>query len=229
MKNSNSFRLIIVLVGLIYVMISCKKQDHNDSSDTNGKILDIDGNLYDTVRLGLQTWMVQNLKVTHFSNGDPLLYATTYINDNAYCNYLDDEKKANIYGRLYNWSAVTDNRNICPFGWHVPTFEDWEELRDFLGGESIAGRALKEEGTNHWLSPNDATNSTGFTALPGGMHDEDSFESLGYGCFIWSSTWEYLPHNPGPIFSYIFAYYPSLEWGKGNNYYYLSIRCIKNR
>ena len=118
----------------------------------------------------------------------------------AYCWYLNDEAKfKNTYGALYNWHCVNTGK-LCPNGWHVPSYGEWESLVIFLGGDSIAGAKLKESGTEHWyeseISSNlEATNSSGFTALPGGFLSAGSerwsiinFESIGLECVMWSST-----------------------------------------
>jgi uncharacterized protein (TIGR02145 family) len=91
------------------------------------------------------------------------------------------------YGVLYNWTAAM---NACPDGWHLPSDAEWTELTDYLGGESVAGGKLKETGTTHWASPNTgATNETGFTALPGGLRDDNgSFYVIGYYGDWWSAT-----------------------------------------
>lgn len=140
-------------------------------------VSDFDGNTYKTVRIGNQVWMAENLKVTHFRNGDeiqttipPDLSVSIEASPTYQWAYEGDELNADIYGRLYTWYAVNDSRGLCPFGWHVATDEDWSELSDFLGGKYIAGGKLKETGTEHWSSPNEgATNESGFTALPCGV------------------------------------------------------------
>ena len=144
---------------------------------------DIDGNVYHAVVIGTQTWMVENLKTTKYSNGDPIPTAVTSLTPGAYCMYNNDAVtyKAD-YGALYNWYAVADSRNIAPAGWHVPTKTDWTTLTDYLGGESVASGKLKENGSSHWLTPNTgATNSSGFTALPGGFYNYYYDNSYGVG------------------------------------------------
>jgi uncharacterized protein (TIGR02145 family) len=137
-------------------------------------VSDIDGNIYNTVTIGTQVWMVENLKTTKYRNGDPIPNVTddiqwSNLTTDAYCNYDNDISNVTTYGRLYNWYAVNDSRNIAPTGWHVATDVEWTTLTDYLGGASVAGSKLKEFGTTHWESPNaDATNESGFTALPGG-------------------------------------------------------------
>jgi len=163
--------------------------------DSTGTVTDIDGNVYQTVRIGNQWWMAENLKVTHYRNGEPIPNVTDNSSwyallSGAYCDYNNDVSNVATYGRLYNWYAVSDSRNIAPAGWHVPSDAEWQSLVDYLGGDAIAGGKLKEAGTTHWLSPNTgATNESGFTALPGGYrYSGGSFFNMGYYAYFWSST-----------------------------------------
>jgi len=151
---------------------------------------DVDGYSYDTIIIGTQIWLKQNLNVTHYRNGDAITNESGILSTEAYCNYNGNTSNATIYGRLYNWYAVVDPRNLCPTGWHVPSDAEWTTLTDYLGGISIAGGKLKEVGTTHWDSPNTgATNETGFTALPGGDRDYGgSYAWLNYYGVWWSST-----------------------------------------
>ena len=155
---------------------------------------DIDGNVYQTIIIGTQVWMAENLKVSHYRNGDniPTGHSSSYwsnLSTGAYAVYNNDVINADTYGYLYNWYAVDDSRNIAPEGWHVPTDDEWQILVDYLGGSSVAGGKMKETGTEHWNSPNTgATNESGFTALPGGYRGlNGSYYGMGFGCF-WSST-----------------------------------------
>jgi len=158
-------------------------------------VTDIDGNTYQAVKIGDQWWMAENLKVTHYRNGNPIPNVTkntqwSSLKTGAYCNYDNDPNNVNTYGRLYNWYAVSDNRNIAPDGWHVPSDAEWRTLVNYLGGESVAGGKMKEIGTTHWKRPNEgATNVSGFAALPGGGRGYDgSFFYLGTYAYFWSST-----------------------------------------
>ena len=162
-----------------------------------GTITDIDGNVYHTVTIGTQVWLVENLKVTHYRNGDPIPNVTddaqwNSLTTGAYCNYSNDANNTDTYGCLYNWYAVNDGRNICPTGWHVPTNEEWSTLEMYLGGSSVAGGKMAEAGTTHWswLSPyTGATNESGFTALPGGFRfPSEGYEGMGSFASFWSST-----------------------------------------
>ncbi len=161
-----------------------------------GTVTDIDGNTYKTVKIGDQWWMAENLKVTHYRNGDAIPHVTdatdwSNLTTGAYCNYDNDENNATTYGRLYNWYAIDNIRNIAPEGWHVPSDAEWQTLVDYLGGSSVAGGKMKETGTTHWNSPNTgATNESGFSALAGGSrtHSGSYASSMGNHACFWSST-----------------------------------------
>ena len=160
-------------------------------------VTDIDGNVYKTVKIGTQIWMAENLKVTKYRNGTAIsnvTNGTTWANltSGAYCNYDNISSNATIFGRLYNYYAVAEIRQLCPEGWHVPDNEEWLTLFYYLGDGKIAEGSLKEAGTSHWISPNvDATNSSGFTALPGGdifSGADNNFHSLNSWGSFWSKT-----------------------------------------
>jgi uncharacterized protein (TIGR02145 family) len=90
------------------------------------------------------------------------------------------------FGRLYTWYAVTDIRNVCPTGWHIPTHEEWTKLITYLGGEDVAGRKLKKAGDDLWLIP--GTNESGFSALPGGIRSKWGFYYyLGENGYWWTT------------------------------------------
>jgi uncharacterized protein (TIGR02145 family) len=158
---------------------------------------DIDGNVYKTVTIGKQVWMVENLKTTKYNDGKtiPLVSdnaAWTDLSTPAYCwNNNSATANKNTYGALYNWYTINTNK-LCPKGWHVPTNAEWTTLTTYLGGEGVAGGKLKETGTTHWKRPNTvATNSSGFTARAGGGRYEDGkFYDLGSKGYWWSSTEE---------------------------------------
>ncbi|HRZ43427.1 MAG TPA: fibrobacter succinogenes major paralogous domain-containing protein [Bacteroidales bacterium] len=160
-------------------------------------VIDINGNIYNTVQIGTQCWMKENLKARNYRNGTTIPNITDYsgwagLSTGARCWCSNDSSTyAATYGALYNWYAVDNSNALCPTGWHVPTDAEWTILADYLGGESVAGGALKEAGTAHWYSPNTgATNSSGFTALPGGIRiDYDgSFDDLRTSGYWWSSS-----------------------------------------
>jgi len=185
--------LIFLLFAISYVAIGCKKE--NDDSPSAGIVTDIDGNVYHTVQIGTQTWMVENLKTTRFNDGTSIPKVTNnsewaQSDTAAYCWY-DNDSSANvdIYGALYNWNAVQSDK-LAPSGWHVATDQDWTTLTTFLGGENVAGGKLKEKGTGNWKSPNTgANNEVGFAALPGGYRTpEGSFSDMSLSGDWWTST-----------------------------------------
>jgi len=197
---------IVLLTVLLVGAFSCEK---NPAGSKIGPLTDIDGNVYQTIKIGDQWWMAENLKVTHYRNGDAIpnvTDATEWSNlaTGAYCEYDNNSANVDTYGRLYNWYAVNDNRNIAPEGWHVPTDEEWKELEMTLGmsqaeaddsgwrgsdqGSQLAGNAdLWADGA---LENNTAFGSSGFAALPGGcrLYYYGYFYNLGHYAYFWSST-----------------------------------------
>ena len=185
-------------------------------------VTDIDGNIYNTIQVDNHCWMKENLKVTRYPNGsniplinDNNLWANLGDNntDDAYCYYNNDNNSE--YGALYSYAAAiadnwqrdnTEAQGICPDGWHLPSDYEWSVLSDFLGGLSVAGGKMKEAGFNHWETPNtDATNESGFTALPGGYRNSTSgifYNIENYG-FWWTSSatyYRYLRYNSAELF-----------------------------
>ncbi|MFA5849418.1 MAG: LruC domain-containing protein [Bacteroidales bacterium] len=197
-------------------------------------VTDVDGNIYTVVTIGTQTWMGSNLKTTRYRNNDLIgttTPATLDISGESSPKYQwaygGNEANVTSYGRLYTWYAVNDSRNICPVGWHVPTDAEWTTLSTFLGGLSVAGGKLKEEGTGHWATPNSgATNSSGFTFLPGGFHRSSGiFDTMGDYGLLWSST-EISTTNAGYL--YMSKYNDDLFMYDYTMSYGFSVRCIKN-
>ena len=144
-----------------------------------------------------QVWTNKNLDVATYRNGDPIPHVTSNalwstLTTGAYCYYNNDSATyAAIYGKLYNWYAVTDPRGLAPVGWHVPQYGEWINLINCLGGIPVAGGPAKEAGFIHWSSPNTgATNSSGFTSLPGGWRaNTGTFSSVpGTIAVYWSSS-----------------------------------------
>jgi len=158
-----------------------------NETPTGDTIKDIDGNVYQIVKIGDQWWMAENLKTARYRSGEAIQnivdeLAWKNLTSGAVCGYFNNESSIEDYGRLYNWYAVTDSRGIAPAGWHVPTDEEWQTLITYLGGITVAGSKMKEAGILHWSSPNtDATNESGFTALPGGYRRSDNGEYIKMG------------------------------------------------
>ena len=156
---------------------------------------DANNNNYPIVQIGSQTWMAQNLNV-----GAKIPGSSNQTNNSIiekYC-YNDDDANCDVYGGLYQWdeamqySTLEGVKGICPVGWHLPTDAEWTTLTTFLYGELVAGGMMKETGLGHWASPNTgATNSSGFTALPGGNKSNNgSFNDLTISATFWSSSQE---------------------------------------
>ncbi|MFN5628176.1 MAG: fibrobacter succinogenes major paralogous domain-containing protein [Bacteroidota bacterium] len=161
---------------------TCGADSVHNPALTYGSITDQDGNVYKTIVIGTQEWMAENLKSSHYLNGDLIPWVTNEatwgaLTTGAACWYNNDSITYNCpYGRLYNWYAVTDTRNVCPTGWHVPSDAEWTTLINHIDTNAVggsnnntAGGKMKSTGTQYWPSPNtDATNESGFSGLPGG-------------------------------------------------------------
>jgi uncharacterized protein (TIGR02145 family) len=212
------------------------------TTTSSTSVTDVDGNNYNTVTIGTQVWMKENLKTTKYNDNTTIPLVTdntiwTALTTPGYCWYNNDATgyKA-TYGALYNWYAVdaasNGGKNICPTDWHVPTDAEWTTLTTYLGGESVTGGKLKSTGTIEggdglWFSPNyGATNETGFTALPGGHRNFDgTFSGNGYSGHWWSST-EYSSTNAfgqfiGCSYSDVFRLNYSEQSG-------FSVRCLRD-
>ncbi len=200
-----------------------------------GTMTDTDGNQYKTIVIGAHTWMAENLRTVRFRNGDSIPEVTSNpewksLTSAAYCTYENTNNRDEIAttGRLYNWFAVSDSRNLAPEGWHVATDDEWLALTTFLGNENIAGGKLKETSDLHWMSPNTgASNLSGFTALPGGRREytDGSFINKGSDGFWWTGS----AYNPD------YSWYRYLHFDVANCYranfhkqYGFSVRCVKD-
>ncbi len=160
-----------------------------------GSITDADGNVYQTVRIGKQVWMVENLRTTKYNDATPITetksgwgyISTDYIAE--YCWYDNDPMYKADYGALYNCNVVATGK-LAPMGWHVPTYTEWSELITCIGEGAAAAGKLKEVGIKHWSVPDAGiSNETGFTALPGGQrYTGGTFDSLGTAGYFWTST-----------------------------------------
>ncbi len=208
-------------------------------------VTDIDGNTYNAVQIGTQCWMVENLKVTHYRNGDSipnLVSNSDWIStsNGAYCIYENNIDNIAIYGLLYNWYVVTDNREIAPEGWHIPTDDDWKQLEMFLGmsqneadatgyrGTDVGGK-LKETGTEFWTSPNKgATNESGFTSLGSASRNytDGEFSTLYNNALYWTSSESASDTAWYRRLSYLFSTVYREDYA--HKKYGFSIRCVKD-
>jgi len=170
-------------------------------------LTDIDGNSYNTVTLGTNKWMKENLKTTKYSNGDlipnPNSSAWSGITSAAWCYYDNNASNNAVYGKLYNFFVVEDTKNVCPTGWHVPTDAEWKALEMYLGMTQIQADAELWRGTNQgsilsgtaslWqagiLKSNAQFGTSGFNAIPAGFrYISGVFGYLGTASFFWTST-----------------------------------------
>jgi len=214
-------------------------------------MIDIDGNVYKTVKIGDQIWMAENLRVKHFTNGDPIPNVTDnsewgLLDTGAYCSYNNDPENEKIYGLLYNAFVLLDSREVAPEGWHITLDLEWKQLEMYLGmseteadEENYEGRGtdeggkLKETGFAHWMSPNSgATDQYNFCALPGGMRnhgiggEDGDFYYLKQIATFWTPYWAADLYHP---------YFRTLRYdratiirGKYENRIGRSMRCIKD-
>jgi len=223
MKNCLIIYLVIFLLG-------CKK----DSVTTN-YVIDIDGNKYQTITIGNQTWMAENLRTTHYQNGDAIAFAVngdswcsnTKSKIGAYANYFNNSDSIIFYGRLYNGFAVVDNRNLAPEGWHIPTNDELLELKAFVGGEYGADK-LKEN-ISSWFLNSDTVIKNGLNIRPSGAI---SIEGHPYGidaaAHIWSST-EFDNQYGRWLWIWSFNFSSYINHNYDCFYEGLSVRCIKNK
>lgn len=195
-------------------------------------ISDVDGNLYSVVEIAGQCWMKSNLRTSRYRDLSPIPNITEdeiwdSQTEGAWCNYDNNTEYDSLYGKLYNWHTVTDARGLCPLGWHVPTLEEFQQLVDSLGGEEIAGGLMKST-TSDWDDPNnEATNASGFTALPAGRRGylDVDFDGLGVQAEFWTAS-------PSNLTIGDDAYFVKLQKWSGDVYFFdylahwgVSIRC----
>jgi len=197
-------------------------------------VSDADENIYETVQIGSQCWLKSNLRTTKFSDNTniALVEGNSWgsLTSAAFCYYQNNYSNyGETYGALYNWYAVSSNK-LCPLGWHVPSDEEWLELATFCTGVDGAGGMLKEEGTNHWNSPNTgASNYYSFTALPGGGRMPGGvlilFEGINDDCNLWTST-SY--NSTRSIYFNMSSQTALLYRNNWDNHAGFSVRCVKD-
>lgn len=213
--------LVCFIVYLIFFWISCDEEKTKDIIiEESEPITDYEGHSYKTVKIGDQIWMAENLKTSHYRNGE---WATNYC-------YGNDTAHILTYGRLYTWSVVIDSRGLAPAGWHIPSKAEWEKLVDLLGGTSEAGGRLKEAGQIHWQSPNTgATNESLFSALPGGMYGFwGDFQWIGEYTVFATSTDVSVPGHPAVCAIKIDYNSAQVIFGDFHPLDAVSVRCVKD-
>ena len=234
MKKGKHFIKLLFMAGiLVTAVVACDPSDDpgGDPLDT-GTVKDVEGNVYDIVKIGTQTWMQSDLKVTKFNDGTPIAHITeseAWGNATvpAYCWYDNEYPQPDgSYGALYNGYAA-DMGALCPTGWHVPSLSELEELVNYCGPMGVdAPRKLKEAGRSHWTdNPESVTNETGFTALPGGYRNNTryaTFQFRGGTGVWWTST------SDASKLKTMAIYYTNAPaaFGKFPKGYGHSVRCI---
>lgn len=243
--------------GLLPETLVIMDSDKNLVANFEEGVTDIDGNGYKTVIIGEQEWMAQNLRTTRYANGNEIPNVTEQgewdnLTTGAWSYYENDESHNNLHGKLYNWYAVDDPRNVCPDGWHVPSDEDWIEMEMFLGmpedeAYSLQGSRGEDENvggklksTNIWEPPNKgATNETGFSALPSGIRwSQSQFVSFGGSAYFWVADEFNNPHTEEVVmkpmirdFLYIYNSIFRYVWDHGLDSPKstgMSIRCVRD-
>jgi uncharacterized protein (TIGR02145 family) len=207
-------------------------------------VTDIDGYVYQSVTNCNQTWTKSNLNVSKYSDGTPIPQVTdptawTNLTTGAWCYYNNTTANGTTYGKLYNWYAVVGiydaasatnpalRKKLAPTGWHVPTDAEWTQLTDCLGGEAVAGGKMKSVGTTLWLPPNtDATNSSGFTGLPGGFRGYNGpFLDIGGGGYWWSSS---ETNTTDARYRTLYCNFGTANRASNVKIYGLSVRCLRD-
>jgi uncharacterized protein (TIGR02145 family) len=199
-------------------------------------VADIDGNTYNTVLIGTQCWTKSNLKVTKYNDGTAIPDETannagwgglTTGARSIHTGYTGSSSYIATYGYLYNWYAATDNRKICPTGWHIPTELEWNSLFNSIGGILVAGGKMTYTGSSLWTGLTTIVdNSSGFTAIPGGYRSRlGSFFGIGTVAEFWGSSVN--PSNSNNAF-YFYIENGGISDGYLNKAFGTSIRCLKD-
>lgn len=213
--------------GIFAIMLGAITLFASSPSSGSTSVTDIDGNVYNTVTIGTQVWMKENLKVTKYRNGEVI--GTTITTEFDFSGETSPKyqwgSEGGSYGRWYTWYAATDSRGVCPTGWHLPTDAEWTTLTNYLGGESVAGGKMKLTGTTYWYSPNTgADNSSGWSGLPGGYHYYNNSHFLDrQGGYWWSATGYDKTRAWFRALSSSFASVERVNQGKSLGY---SVRCV---
>jgi uncharacterized protein (TIGR02145 family) len=214
-------------------------------------VTDIDGNVYASVTNCTQTWTKQNLNVSKYSDGTlipQVQNATAWANltTGAWCYYNNDPANGAVYGKLYNWYAVAGiydavslanpalRKKLAPTGWHIPTYTEWTQLTDCLGGEAVAGGKMKttgtiQAGTGLWQDPNTgATNESGFSGLPAGTRaGSGGMLNVGLDGKWWSSS-DLDSGNSGALYIFLGLNISTAIYDSFGKRVAISVRCVKD-
>jgi uncharacterized protein (TIGR02145 family) len=232
MKTIGNWCFFSLCFLLLYLM-GCTSENPGIKSLPGDPVVDIEGNIYQTVIIDHQTWMAENLRTTRYRDSTeiPLVLSDAVwdtLRSEGFSWYLNDPVQySSTYGALYNFYVVETGK-LCPMGWHVPSEGEWQTLSNYLGGWEIAGGPMKEEGYLHWEEPNEgATNASGFSALPAGgrLAEDGVFEFLGRHARWWSST------ISGNAMSWTMAVFHNKSYAFRTDLYHghgMSVRCIRD-
>lgn len=229
MKKIIAFYFILALG----ILSGCQKTETKVTPPITTSVSDFDGNHYRVRSIGGKEWMTENLKVTHFNNGDTIPEVRSDFNwiglsSPGWCSYDNDSSNSRIYGNLYNQYVATDSRGVCPDGYHVPTDSELFDLITSLGSSS-PGQELKaiDSTWDVYSVSIYNTNSSGFTALPAGYRDYSpgQFSGLHASTAFWSSTTWTLDNSPALFLNNQVS---SASVGQTQNRNGFSIRCVKN-
>lgn len=188
----------------LLICITLSAQDMGEYTDSR------DGNVYQTVMIGEQLWMAENLN---------------YSSESAGAIFSNSSMLSDVFGKLYCWEIAME---VCPAGWHLPSDEEWETLAAYLGGEDIAGSKMKAA-SKYWNSLNeDSSNESGFSALPGGYledPDDTTYPYMGEMGFFWSTREK---SGSSAWFRYVKYDGNLLKAGNGDKIFGMSVRCLRD-
>lgn len=219
------FQTTFMLLSVVF-FLACSKSNSGEFK-CGQKVIDADGNVYNTIKIGSQCWFRENLRTSKYNDGTEI---TTGLNNTQWgsttsgANTLYDDDDANItpYGRLYNWHAVNTGK-LCPEGWSIPSEEQFLELIEFLGGSSVANDKLRSK--TLWIDGTNGNNQSGFNAFPAGLRlDTGLFQELGKYTYFWTSTF----YDASDAFTFYLTRDGSVGDDVYTKRYGFSCRCIKD-
>ncbi|MBU1099422.1 MAG: fibrobacter succinogenes major paralogous domain-containing protein [Bacteroidetes bacterium] len=214
----------------LFILLLIFNNIQHEQNNTNS-LSDIQGNVYKTIKIGNQVWMAENLKVTCYKNGDQIPRVQSEepwseLTTGAYCLNEETDNYWSTYGVLYNYFVINDMRGVAPEGWHIPTRDEWLELENYLGGQAVAGGVMKDVQSGLWAKANDASNTSGFSALPAGGRGRKGYpDDVGYYATWWTST------SHDSLYAWHWGVHPdknNTRRNPGHKASGFSVRCIKD-
>ena len=237
--NNNHYYIIISLLILIIWLLCCSGYEKNNFKvmrQVNNRaetVIDIDGNVYHTVKIGTQIWTVENLKVTHYKDGSNIPEVKndeerwSDLTTGALCWYDDNPNMyKNKYGALYNYYSIKNEKGLCPEGWHVPTTDEWKIMIDYLGGVDKAGSYMKLTTEGTWQNVEGMSNKSGFSAVPAGGRGRIGASSEGGNYATWWSSTSY-----DSLYAWHWGLHPDngkIRFNPGHKNSGFSIRLVKD-